>query len=294
MSRPRDEQVIQTLAQGVSSCRRFDIGLSLLVLFREGFLQKGGSELIAELENLRDKLQVPMVVNEDIHGGWSRALAQSSDSHTVGWALISPSGDRAWAHKGPLEPAALSANLDAHLKRSPDVRSVDIRTGIELGAVMSPRDLFGSYADAIDELNEPRCPPSPLGRSGRSSRSGISETLVTFVHAASAASVAHLRRLTAQPQGCDADDERPAPVVVAVFDGASESEVQALQANWGMEFVAVADPEGRVSDRIGVCVWPTTLTLDGDGVVRHVQLGTHSKPTQPRNHDLIQGEPSNY
>jgi hypothetical protein len=270
-----DDHIIQTLARGVTACRRFDAGLSLLVLFREGLLQKGGSALVAELEDLRQKLQIATVVNEDVQGGWSRALGLCRGSQALGWALISPSGDRAWTHEGHLESAALAGALDMHLKRSAEVRSVDIQMGIELGTVISPRDIFGSYADAIDDLNEPRCPPSPLGRLG------LSETRVTFVHAASAASHAHLRRLTAQLESRETDDERPLPVVVAVFDGASESKVRALQAQWGLDIVAVADPQGRVSDRFGVGVWPTTVKLDKAGVVFDIQTGT----TQQRDNE---------
>lgn len=262
-----DDHATHTLVRGLAACRRFDAGLSLLLLYREGLLQKGGSPLIAELEALRQKLQIATIVNEDVHGGWSRALGLCKGVSALGWALISPSGDRAWAHEGPLESSALATALDTHLKRSTEVRSIDIQMGIEVGTVLSPRDIYGSYGDAIDDANEPRCPPSPLGRSG------LHETAVAFVHLASAASLAHLRRLVATTESRTDQDELPALEVVAVFDGASESEVQALKAQWGMDFVAVADPLGRVSDRLGVSVWPTTLTLNGGGAVSNVQVG---------------------
>ena len=293
LAEPLDEQTTEALVHGLRACRRFDTGLSLLVLYREGVLQKGGSAMIAELEHLRRKLQIATVVNEDVRGSWSRALGLSLSSQAVGWALISPAGDRSWVHEGRVESATLATALDMHLKRSEDVRSMHVRLGIELGTVLSPRDLYGSYADTLDELSDPHCPPSPLGRMGTSA------TLVTFVHAASAASITHLRQLTAQVQIQDNQDTQDqhqvqaAVTVVAVFDGASHQEVQSLQAQWGLDLVAVADPQGQVSDRLGVSVWPTTLTLDGDGVVRHVQLGGRSKPTQPRNHDLVEGESSN-
>jgi hypothetical protein len=266
-----DDHVTKTLVRGLEACRRFDAGLSLLLLFREGLLQKGGSALIADLEALRQKLQIATIVNEDVQGGWSRALGLCAGSQALGWALISPSGDRAWAHEGQLEPAVLASALDTHLKRSADVQSVDIQMGIELGTVLSPRDIYGSYADAIDEANEPRCPPSPLGRLG------TSETLVTFVHLASAASLAHLRRLAVRGDDHEAEDELPTPLLVAVFDGASEREVQALLEQWGLDFVGVADPLGRVSDRVGVSVWPTTLRLTGDGAVSDVRVGIQQR-----------------
>ena len=286
LAEPLDEQTIEVLVHGLRACRRFDTGLSLLLLYREGVLQKGGSAMIAELEHLRRKLQIATIVNEDVHGGWSRALGLGSGSQAMGWALISPSGDNSWTHEGRVESAALSQALDTHLKRSQDVRSMDIQAGIELGTVLSPRDLYGSYADALDDMREPRCPPSPLGRTG------LRTTLVAFVHARSAASIDHLRYLAVQAETHSTQNGEPAATVVAVFDGASDQEVQSLQAQWGLDFVAVADPQGQVSDRLGVSVWPTTLTLDGDGVVRQVQIGAPARPVRRHKDDPARGETS--
>ena len=109
----------------------------------------------------------------------------------------------------------------------------------------------------------------PLGRLG------LGGAKVAFVQKESAASLAELRQLVA---ATDRAEDQPGPVVVAVFDGASTREVAALKAELGIEFIAVPDPSGKLADRFGVGVWPTTLTLDRVGTVSAVEPGGVAHP----------------
>jgi len=40
-----------------------------------------------------------------------------------------------------------------------------------------------------------------------------------------------------------------------------------------LDFAAVADPEGKITDRFGVDVWPTTIKLNRAGIVSEVEIG---------------------
>ena len=61
--------------------------------------------------------------------------------------------------------------------------------------------------------------------------------------------------------------------VVAVVDGAGSGEVEAFKARVGQDVVVIADKAGTVSSRFGIEVWPTTLSVDGAGVISDVVLG---------------------
>jgi hypothetical protein len=68
-----------------------------------------------------------------------------------------------------------------------------------------------------------------------------------------------------------ADGERP--VVIAVIDGGDARDAAALQSELGGNVVAIADASGTVTDRFGVAVWPTTVTLERDGTIAAIAPG---------------------
>ena len=58
-----------------------------------------------------------------------------------------------------------------------------------------------------------------------------------------------------------------------VVDGADAREVEALKNELGVDFIAIPDPAGRISGRLGVGTWPTTVTLDHMGTVSAIDVG---------------------
>ena len=97
---------------------------------------------------------------------------------------------------------------------------------------------------------------------------------MTFVQKRSGATAMHLRRLAAQYG--QQEDER-APAVVVVVDGADARESETLKNELGLDFTAIADPEGKITDRFGIDVWPTTITLDPSGIVSEVEVGVAAR-----------------
>ena len=45
----------------------------------------------------------------------------------------------------------------------------------------------------------------------------------------------------------------------------------------GLDVLTIPDPRGRITDRFGVDVWPTTITLDRRGVVTDVEVGVAAR-----------------
>ncbi len=261
------EETAERLRRGLETCRRYDAGLAVLVLFREGMLDKVGPGGIMEIEKFTRQLGIAAHVNEDVNGGWSRALELGAGSEGPAWAIITPEGNAAWKHLGRIESQTLAAALDTHLRRCPDLRPAAYRPAVEIGAAISAVALHPGFGDLAD-LAEPRCPPMPLGRFG------AGETVVTFVQKRSGATAMHLRKLAAQ-YGQQEDEREPG--VVVVVDGGDARESETLKNELGLDFTAIGDPEGKITDRFGIDVWPTTITLDPSGIVSEVEVGVAAR-----------------
>lgn len=276
-----DGETADTLGRGLDACRRFDAGLGVLVLFREGLLDAGGPRLIADIEKQARKLGIAVHVNEDVNGAWSRAFELHTGSGEPAWAIIAPEGTVPWTHRGRIDSQDLAAALDIHLRRCRDLKPVAYRPGIDVGFAVSVAALHPGYADLVDDLAEFRCPPMPLGRLGESA------TVVVFAQKHSMASEIQLRKLAGQ---YGQQEGEQVPVVVVVVDGADAREAEAFKNELGLDFVVLADQAGKITDRFGVGIWPTTIKLDGTGIVSEVELGM----TAPRGDDSHRKECDDY
>ena len=251
-----DSATATVLERGLERCARFNAGLSLLVLFREGVLDANHSETAAAVEAVGQKLGISAYANEDVHGGWSQALGRHAGT---AWAIVSPDGLPVWTHHGPLDAAVLTSALNTHLRRAPAAAPKAYGMSRLVGGRISANALFRDLSSLI----ESHCPPPPLGVRGPG------DSMVTFVQMGSPASVAELKRLAAQP----ADRDGVAPTIIAVVDAARPEDLAALKAEVGREFIAIGDAAGTVSDRFGIEVWPTTLSVDGTGIIRDMAPG---------------------
>jgi hypothetical protein len=252
------------LREGVGRCGRFDAGLAVVVLFRDGTLEAAGPRPFADVERAIRDYGVPVLVNEDVQGRWSRALEVSGRGAEPAWALVAPDGAVTWRQQGRASGETLTQALDLHLRRSPDVmpgpKPPEPQAGLEIWAGMLRP---GAY-----QIIPSACPPLPVGR-GVSSRQAV----VTFVQKDDRSTYLHLRELYADyGQGGDS-----APTVSVVVDGADAREAEALKNQAGVDFAMVPDPDGDVTDRFGVATWPTTLAVDETGTVSDVETGVRTQ-----------------
>jgi hypothetical protein len=61
--------------------------------------------------------------------------------------------------------------------------------------------------------------------------------------------------------------------VTVVVDGEDARQADALQRKLGSDVRVIHDPGGAIAQSLGVRVWPTTITVDGFGQVRDVEVG---------------------
>jgi hypothetical protein len=265
-----DRETANTLGGALEACRRYDAGLGVLVLFRPGLLEVDGGRVITSIEQHARKLGIAAHVNEDVHGEWSKALDLRPGSGEPGWAILTPEGQAAWTHAGRIDSHGLATALDTHLRRAPDVRPVPYRPAIEPGTRVGALFAYVDYTD-LAELLEPDCPPALIFAPN------LNKTVITFVQGQGAASSAHLRRLAAQVAAAGDEEATGAPGLVIVVDGADPDRAGALRRELGLAAVTIPDRDGRITDRFGVDVWPTTFTLDRRGVVTDVEIGVASR-----------------
>ena len=192
VDRAWENEIADTLGGAVEACRRYDAGLGVLVLFREGLLEADSGRVIASIERHARKLGIAAHVNEDVHGEWARALDLRRGSGEPGWAIITPEGLAAWTHPGRVDARSLATALDTHLRRAPDLRPAPHYSAVRPGLIVGGIALDPGYGDLADLL-EPDCPPLPLLAGLR-----LGTTIMAFVQKQGAASSAHLRRLAAQ------------------------------------------------------------------------------------------------
>jgi hypothetical protein len=253
-----DREIASTLRGGLEGTRRDDAGLILLVLFREGVLGAVGSHLACEVEEIGRTLGIATLVNEDVRGGWNTAYALRAGSGELAWRLLSPGGGVTWMHDGRLAARELAAALDHYLIPSPQPKPGLVRHGVAIGMQVSAAALHPGFRE-----RDGNCPPLPIGRGI------VASTVVSFVQRDSAASEAQLRKLSAQ-YGERGDES---PRVVVVVDGADERETERMKNEIGFEFATFPDSGGRITDRFGIRIWPTTITIDRTGTVSGVEVG---------------------
>lgn len=74
---------------------------------------------------------------------------------------------------------------------------------------------------------------------------------------------------------------REKPYIVAFHGGSDGKALNDVRKRLGLSFSLVQDAQHRFARQYGVRCWPTTVTINGDGHVQHVQFGAeheHDKP----------------
>jgi hypothetical protein len=245
------EDAVAVLRAGLDQCRREGAGLLVALLFKEGKKARCEDELQGCLRELAETLAAPLMVSEDVRGGWAEALALPVDGRGLSWRLIAPDGRISWSHDGRADAGLLAAVLDERLVASLPPGLGRIGPGVEIGVRLPI------------ELVTPHCPPVPL------SRFATTGTRLIFVHRERAAAVAQIaRRSVADPEPVEAP-----PYVAIVVEGASAQEAEALAKAWKLDIPIFPDPAGAITRQAGVRLSPSTLILDDAGRLASWQPG---------------------
>jgi hypothetical protein len=262
-----EDDLPSVLEEGLSACRRENAGLLVLLLFAEGLLERLGSGARERLEALVERLEAPLLVNEDVHGAWSATLDLGSERGEPAWRLISPTGGISWKQDGHVAAEELGAALDASLFPGAAASAEYEQHGLDIGEYVSPGALDPSFGG----LGEFACPPAPVGK-------GIGSLFVAFVQRDSAASRAEVERLRRKQHAAGKD----APFLAVVLDDES-AESKPSEAGRGVERTGtIVDSTGAVASRFGIRHWPTIVRIDEDGYVTEVAVGEPGEEAQER------------
>jgi peroxiredoxin len=102
--------------------------------------------------------------------------------------------------------------------------------------------------------------------------------LITFWQSWSAPSLKELERLQRLCEHKNGD----APFVVAFHGGNDAKALEGIRKRYGLTFPIVQDVEQQVARSYGVGCWPTTVCVNAEGDIEHIQLGiTHDHPSEP-------------
>ena len=173
-----------------------------------------------------------------------------------------------------MESAELSLALDDYLFRSPVPQPAPIPSGLPPGTRISAGAFVTEVIEQLIEADD-TCPPLPFGRLGI-------ETELTFVTKDAKSSEAAIRKLASAARS-DAGEK----VQAIVFDGATQDEINELQHSLPEGFIAIPDSDGVIAKRLGVRVWPSSLSINGNGIVTDIEPRVEANPDR-----LHEGEAS--
>jgi hypothetical protein len=187
------------------------------------------------------------VMYADDAGAWERLLEVRERPSTV---LLDTSGAAVWRHTGDI--GALAEVLRERLARGGRYTPEFIQPSLTIGQP-SPNFLF-EYGSG-DRLTLRKLTGKPLA--------------LVFWRGASAPSMATLGNLHESFRDMGAD----APLILAINDGESGEFARGLAAIEAGEMIVVPDPARQISRAYGISLWPTTVFLDEQGIVRDIRLG---------------------
>jgi len=235
------------LAEALARTQRPSVSLGVIVVLPTGAFDGRRREVEGRLAPLFERLSTRLQVTEDAEGGWTRTFGAT---RTPSVYLINARREFVWKHEGALDPAALTAALEEHLLPAPAPRARPLRLAVSPG----DRAPDASFQDDGNHVALHRL----CGQ----------RVLVNFWQSWSAPSLKELRRL----QGLHGQP-REAPFVVAFHGGNDATALDAIRKQLGLTFALVQDLEQQVARRFGVRCWPTTIQIDAEGHVEHIQFG---------------------
>jgi peroxiredoxin len=158
-----------------------------------------------------------------------------------------------WNQKGSLDGKALTAALDKHVVPAPGARTAPLRLTIQ------PGDPMPDLVFTDDEGNQ---------ISARRLRG--QNVLLAFWKSWSAPCIQELRRLQRL-------QHQPHPPFVLAINGGEDRYMLAdMRGHHKFTFPLIHDPLQAIAMQFGVQCWPTTVSINRDGIIDRVQFGlTH-------------------
>ena len=248
-----DEETLAAVGEALAAERNPEAGLLTLLLFPEGALERGGRALAERLSAVARAASSPVLVNEDVRGGWAQALELDGVRPGPAARLVMPDGSVAWRSDGEFDGGALADVLRDALLPAPWPLPEPLVPRVSVGA---PAPDFPFDLDRPDTLHLRRL-------QGR-------QLLVCFVQpwsSSSRAQAARLERISSRAAEGGA-------AVLAVVDGVDGRGAETWVRENAPSLLAVGDEHGGIAALFGVSAWPTMVLVSEDGTIAGVGAGT--------------------
>jgi peroxiredoxin len=245
----RADKPLAALSQALAQMRRKGFSVVVIVVLPAGAFDSHRREFEAKLDSIQERFPVHVLPTEDHEGGWTRTFAVSK---TPSAYLINARREFVWKYEGAVDAKVLAAALDEHLVPAPAPRSRPLRLAVSPGD-RAPDVFFQHDRDQGFALHRQR---------GQ-------EVLLNFFQPWSVPCIKELRRLQQLQQHAGAR----APVIVAFHGGKDRKILEEIRKQHGLTFSLVHDADHVIARRYGVRCWPTTVSVNADGLVSHVQFG---------------------
>lgn len=263
----RPERPLEILGQALAAMRRPNVSLTVILVMPMGtFRNRSGA--VEETLGLRgarfsgpslrneadenqhsadERFSPPLLITEDYTGGWTRTF---DAGNTPASYLMNALGEFVWKQEERVNVEALSAALDEYCLPAPAARTLPLRLTVRPGE----RALDPEFADGYD-LGIRRLRGQPV--------------LLNFWQSWSAPCIRELRRL----QRLHEEGGARAPVILAVNGGEEPTVVAEVRRQHHLTFTVLHDAGQRVARLYGVPCWPTTVSINPDGIVERIQFG---------------------
>jgi len=251
------------VADALSRMRSKHPAVDVIVVLQAGAFNQRLEELERRFESARARIPAQVLLTEDDEGGWTRTFAPAKVPSVY---IINARRELVWQYAGDPDAGELAAALDKFLVPLPLPRHRALALTVSPGQ-RAPDAYFsdGGQEFAVHRLR------------------GCT-SLLNFWQSWSAPCLEELRRLQsllgpATGGRASTDD---VPFIVAFHGGRDAKALEKIRKELGLTFVLVQDSEQRIARRYGIRCWPTTVSINPDGIVDHIQFGV---PPQRKRED---------
>ncbi|HEY3136090.1 MAG TPA: TlpA disulfide reductase family protein, partial [Blastocatellia bacterium] len=186
---------------------------------------------------------------DDMEGVWRKTFAAEATPATY---IVRATGQIVWRQMGKSDPSILTAAFDEHLMSGGQLGWQMLQLAVQAGEP-APDFLFEYESGQEIALRKLRGRP----------------VLVTFWKWWSPSCLSELQAL----QKLHDTTTNEGLIVLAIHDGEDQEQAPALFKEQGFTFRLILDTARNISNLYGVCGWPTTMSIDEDGVVDGIQFG---------------------
>jgi peroxiredoxin len=262
----RPDRLLHTLGRALERLRRPSTALTLVIVLPLGTFRNRADE-VEELLGVRGELSAAppigeagaregagderirpcLLLTEDYNGAWTRTFDARA---TPASYLMNARGEFVWKQEGAIDAEALTAAMDEHFLPAPSPKDVPLRLTVRPGDRALDAVFEARYVLALDRLRG-------------------QQVLLNFWQSWSAPCLRELRRLQRLHEGAGKDGL----VILAVNGGEDRTVLAEVRKQYDLTFTLIHDPGRRVAGVYGVHCWPTTVSINPDGIVDRIQFG---------------------